>query len=151
MAFNLDGSPFKIGVFTTPLAGRLVDRVGRLAVTIPAAFVIGSAMVGTALTDDLYNVLGLVGVWTVAGSILNVAPTTAVSDETSTNDRPQALAMLRTAGDVGMLAGSILAGFVADATANLAAVQVNGSLMMGVAAFAGLRFLQAVRSGNTPR
>jgi hypothetical protein len=65
-----------------------------------------------------------------------------------TRVRPQALALLRTAGDLGMLSGAILAGLVADQTSNMQAIQVNGAVMMGIAAVAGVRFLRIVNEGK---
>ena len=114
----------KIGVIVTPIAGRLIDRFGRPQTAVPAAGVLASAMFASAFTNDLQHLLGLVGIWTVAGSILSVAPTAYITDLTDFRDRPQALALLRTAGDVGMLTGSIVAGIIADQTSNLQAIQV---------------------------
>ena len=186
---------------------------------MPAAAVFASAMVASAFTDDLQHLLGLVGVWTVAGSILSVAPTAYVAlcadhvcvclsllvvnrnndddddddddddkrtyirsaettmtsrvfacvdlpchvscclcsitnerttgryitDLTNSKDRPQALALLRTAGDVGMLTGSIVAGMIADQTSNLQAIQVRLRLRLRLR-----RRARVVVLGNDP-
>ena len=76
----------------------------------------------------------------------SVAPTAYVTDITNYADRPQALALLRTAGDIGMLSGSILAGVFADlVSSNVNAIQVNGSIMVGVAAFTAFRFFTVLK------
>jgi len=135
----------QVGVIVTPIAGRLIDRLGRPQTAIPAAAVLSTAMMASAFTDDLSSLLALVGVWTVAGSVLSVAPTAYITDLTDFKDRPQGLALIRTAGDVGMLTGSIAAGLVADYSSNLQSIQVNGSIMLGIAAFTGFRFFNILR------
>lgn len=132
----------------TPVAGRMVDRIGRMETAVPAAIIMALAMAATTLTSDLNQLLGLVATWSIAGSVLSVAPTADVTDASNPKERAQALALLRTGGDIGMLSGSILAGVIADQSSNLQAIQINGTIMMAVAAVTGVRVWNTLRQNQ---
>mmetsp|Transcript_8935 Transcript_8935/g.10223 ORF Transcript_8935/g.10223 Transcript_8935/m.10223 type:complete len:577 (+) Transcript_8935:100-1830(+) len=129
-----------IGVVFTPLAGRLLDSVGRVPMILPACGVIGGAMAATPLVDDIESFVGLVAVWTAAGTLLGAGPTAYITDIVSPSARAQALALLRTVGDVGMLFGAVSAGYYADIMTQQDAMQANGFIFIGLSTFAALRF-----------
>lgn len=118
---------------------------------LPAAVVLASAMCASVFTSDLSQLLGLLGVWTVAGSFLSTAPTAYISDVTTSKDRPQALALLRTAGDIGMLGGSVIAGLIANVSSNLQAIQINGGAMLVIAGITGFNVWSANREQRPTR
>ena len=125
-----------------------MDRVGRMETALPASLILASAMCASGFTSDLNQLLGLLGIWTVAGSVLSTAPTAFISDLTTSKNRPQALALLRTAGDVGMLGGSVIAGLIADMSSNFQAIQINGGAMLAIAGVTGINFWSAIRKSK---
>jgi len=134
-----------VGVVCTPIAGRLLDSVGRVRTIVPACMVIGSAMMSAPMVDDIYSFVALVCTWTAAGTLLGAGPTTYISDMTTSKNRAQALALLRTAGDIGMLLGALGAGTVADMFSQEQAIQANGIAFLALSGFAAIRFATIVK------
>ena len=62
-------------------------------------------------------------------TILSAVPTAYMGDLVSSKQRPQALALLRTAGDVGLLIGAVSSGILSDFSSIGGAIQANGSLL----------------------
>jgi hypothetical protein len=63
-----------------------------------------------------------------------------VSNITTTVDRGQALALLRTGGDVGMLGGAVLSGVAAGMLSSQPeAIMCNGAGLLVLTAFSGVR------------
>lgn len=131
-----------IGVLCAQPSAYLQDTYGRINCLMPACALIGACMFAAPMVEDLHQFLALVGGWTLAGTMVSTAPTAYVSDIVSDKDRGQALAMLRTVGDVGMLSGAIISGRLADLWSQPEAVQINGALMAVMSGYVGIRFLQ---------
>mmetsp|Transcript_34839 Transcript_34839/g.42991 ORF Transcript_34839/g.42991 Transcript_34839/m.42991 type:complete len:137 (-) Transcript_34839:178-588(-) len=134
-----------VGVVCTPIAARLLDSVGRVRTIIPACMVIGCAMMSVPMVDDIYGFVALVCTWTAAGTLLAAGPTTYISDMATSKNRTQALALLRTAGDIGMLLGAIGAGTVADMYSQEQAIQANGLAFLALSGFAAFRFATIIK------
>ena len=76
---------------------------------------------------DVYPFLALFFTWTTAGTLLSGGPTAYVSNVSAPEDRGQALALLRTGGDVGMLLGAVVSGALAGALGSQPlAIMCNG-------------------------
>ena len=70
----------------------------------------------------------------------------AISDITNDSSRSQAIALLRTAGDVGYLCGAIGAGLTSDFVGDIGtAMQVGSAVLGGSTAWFGLRSLALQR------
>ena len=66
----------------------------------------------------------------------------AISDAVDDARRSQAIALLRTAGDVGYLCGAVSAGIAADLAGDVGlAMQGGGAILMGSTAWFGLKTL----------
>ena len=130
-----------ISVVCTPLAAKALDSMGQVNAVVPACAVIGGAMCLVPLAEhDISSFLALFGVWTVAGTVLASGPTAFVSNITSSADRGQALALLRTGGDVGMLGGAVLSGVLAGVlNSQPEAIMMNGVGFVVLTGFSGLR------------
>ena len=128
-----------IGVVMTPLAARIIDSIGQVRAIIPACFVIGGAMALVPTVSDPFAFLSFVAAWTTAGTILSAAPTAFITDNVAESDRGQALALLRTGGDVGMLAGSVSSGIVAQMLSQPETIQFNGIALICLTTFTGFR------------
>ena len=128
-----------IGVVMTPLAARLIDSVGQVQAIIPACVIVGGAMALAPTVSDPFGFLGLVAAWTTAGTVLSAAPTAFITDNVAESDRGQALALLRTGGDIGMLSGSVSSGIVAQLVSQPETIQFNGMALLGLTVFSGVR------------
>ena len=137
-----------IGVMGTQPSAMLLDKFGKLRSMVPACTVIGLSMACAPLTSSFEQFLVLVGAWTVGGTVLGTAPTSFLTDIISAKQRAQALALLRTVGDVGMLSGAVVSGMVADLLGSgQQAMQANGLVLLGLTGFVTLRLSSVLRSG----
>ena len=89
--------------------------------------------------DTFEQFLVLVFAWTAAGTALSAGPTSYIADIVESTERSQALALLRTVGDVGMVTGAVVSGAVAGQLGEQSAMQLNGLVLLGLTSFAGLR------------
>ena len=82
----------------------------------------------------------------------NTLQVAAVSDAVQDSRRSQAIALLRTAGDVGYLFGAIGAGLAADLAGDVGlAMQVGSAVLIGSTAWFGLKTLALRRPDEKKR
>lgn len=119
---------FAVGTGSVVLfAGRLVDRRGRKPVALAGLVVIAASALalGFAPSTPLFMVASLVG--GVGSGLLNPAHTAAVADVIGVDRRGGAvLAVFQMAGDLGGIAGPLVAGAIADAWSYPAAFTATG-------------------------
>eukprot|EP01039_Chlorochromonas_danica_P007980 gene7980-8802_t len=68
----------------------------------------------------------------IGSTMLNALPTSMVTDLSSDSQRAQALSLLRTAGDVGLLVGAASAGFLATHSSLGTAFATDGGILLSV-------------------
>lgn len=136
-----------ISVIGTQVSGRLLDKFGKINLILPAAFTVGTAMVFASQMNTLTTFLPFLYLWVASSTLLSSGPTAFVSDSVSAKDRNRALALLRTAGDIGMLTGSISTGYLADYMGHASVMGSNGISLMTLASLVAFRFLARQRSG----
>ena len=143
-----------VQVVANPAAGRFADRMGK-SVGIVAGGALTSLAISSVpivcahcflgnesglLTSDTDWALlaGTLGVWSLGSTLLATSHVAAISDVVEDSRRSQALALLRTAGDVGYLVGAIGAGFSADLFQDVGlAMQASGLVLLGGTAWFG--------------
>jgi len=108
-----------VQVAGVPLMAKFVDRIGKPLAIVAGTTLISSSMAALPLCADVYHMAAALGTWGLGSSILSTAPVSYISDVTSDRERAQALALMRTAGDVGFLLGASGIGAVADLTGDL--------------------------------
>jgi MFS family permease len=108
-----------------PLFAAISDQIGRIPVLLTGTALMGASLFyfdgATATTAasaavQLYPdglLLPALAVWSVGSSMLSTAH---VSDHVPAEQRAAAIALLRTAGDVGLLVGSMGTGYLAYVT-----------------------------------
>ncbi|KAJ3326579.1 hypothetical protein HDU93_002380, partial [Gonapodya sp. JEL0774] len=96
-------------------AAMIADRYGRRSTIVPAGLILSLSALLLPFASDLAHFYGLVLVWAVGTTLNATSPTAYISDITNSYTRPQALALLRTAGDFGFMAGSAGCALVAEA------------------------------------
>jgi MFS family permease len=133
-----------IQVFGNPILAKVVDKIGK-----GPAIVFGSTMISLSmgllpLCTDMYQLAGTLGVWATGSTMLSTAPVAYVSDTVDDGKRAQAIALLRTGGDVGFLIGAAGMGALADWTGMDGAMQTSaGVLLTATGWFATRQLLNA--------
>ena len=90
------------------------DKFGRKRAIFPAALMIATAAGCMPLCPSYELFMGLVALWACGSTLVGSTPTAFVADITSDDERSQALALLRSAGDVGLMVGASVLGAIAD-------------------------------------
>lgn len=133
-----------VQVLGNQAAGRFADTAGKGSAIVLGGLLtsLGMASVpivctyfsvgGDALNIDWAILAASLGIWSLGGTLLSTSHLAAVSDLVGSNQRSQALALLRTAGDVGYLCGAIGAGLLADGMGDVGlAMQTGGIVLVG--------------------
>jgi MFS family permease len=123
-----------VQVLGNPLAAKFVDRWGKVPAMVGGCTLISGAMAALPLAAPPEMSLGYLalslGIWSTGSTILSTAPVAFLSDRTAEGERAQALALLRTSGDVGFLVGASAVGFMANVTGGLdGALQGSAALL----------------------
>ena len=114
----------------------LADRVGPEHVIAPGFVVAATANALWPFAHSYEHVVAVMVTAALGSSLLGSAPTAAVANAVPSQQRPAALAFLRTAGDVGMLTGSATLGLVSSVWGYDAAFSVASvTLFSSAAAF----------------
>ncbi|KAJ8601955.1 hypothetical protein CTAYLR_004443 [Chrysophaeum taylorii] len=133
-----------VGVAGAMPVAKLADRIGPERLIAPAFTVVGCANAAFAFAHTYEHVAAVMIASATGASLLGSAPTAAVANAVSPDRRPQALALLRTAGDTGMLLGSASLGTVAALAGHDAAFATASALLFtSSAGFAGSSSIQA--------
>jgi MFS family permease len=133
---------------------KISDTIGKVPVMVVATSLIGGAMatlpyccgmVGSntgieeaqAMMPLFYMTLGL---WSVGSSMLSTAPLAYVTDRVGDQQRAQAIALMRTCGDVGFLLGATSTGWLADWTGSLGvAMQSSAGVLLSATVWFAIR------------
>lgn len=121
-----------VQVMSNPIMARyLVDRIGKTPAIAGGCGVIASSMTLLPLfTNNWPLFMGTLGFWALGSSMLSTAPLAYISDSVDEEERAQAIAMLRTSGDIGFLFGASCVGALADVSGSIeVAMQSSGGLL----------------------
>jgi len=125
-------------VFSHP-AALWSDTQGRKMAIIPGAIIVLAAVALIPFATSVTQFVGLIVAWGLGASLIGTAPTAYVSDITEVQSRGQALALLRSGGDVGLLAGALIGGFMATGLGIPAVMLGNAGLLAVVTAIFAYR------------
>jgi len=139
-------------VLSNPIAGRFADRSGKSTAIVAGGtltslavasvpLVCSYGLVGDSVLDwSNWPMLATLSFWSLGGTLLATAHVAAVSDEVNESSRSQAIALLRTSGDVGYLCGAACAGISADLVGDVGlAMQAGGAVFLGATTWFGLK------------
>jgi len=108
-----------VQVFGNPSVARVVDRIGKVPSIIGGCTAISTAMFAVPFCTDTYQLAIALGFWSLGSTALSTAPMAHMADLVPTEKRAQALALLRTAGDIGFLFGATGTGALANWTGSM--------------------------------
>ena len=136
--YNL--TPGAIGVLFTipsvanlalqPFVGTLADKLGRKRMIIPTMFLFATGLILSAVIPLLWVFAVALVFYGVAQSIEGPTANSYVADVVPREQRAMALSVFRTVADVGLMVGSPMLGFIADAQGITAGLLVNATLVI---------------------
>ena len=116
-----------VQVFGNPVLAKVVDGVGKVPGIVGGCTLISSAMAALPFCTESHEMACVLGIWAVGSSLLSTAPISFISDKVDDAKRAQAIALLRTSGDVGFLVGASSMGALADWIGSLDVAMQSGS------------------------
>lgn len=129
-----------VQIVGNPIAARVSDQIGRLPVMVAGTTLMGCAL--AVLPDAMANPYSALpctlAAWSLGSSMLSSAPLAYVSDRSTVEQRAPTVALLRTAGDLGLLVGAASFGALANTIGSLDTTLHIGSglLLASTAVFA---------------
>ena len=119
-----------VQVFGNPTMAKFVDKMGKVPGIVTGCSLLSASMFALPYCADMQEVAATLGFWALGSTMLSTAPTAYISDSVDEQHRAQAIALLRTAGDIGFLFGASSTGAVADLFSMDVAVQSSASLLL---------------------
>ena len=131
-----------VQVFGNPTMAKFVDKVGKVPGIVTGCTLLSASMFALPFCTELPEVAATLGFWALGSTMLSTAPTAYISDNVRDDQRAQALALLRTVGDVGFVVGASSTGAVADLFNMDVAVHSSATLLITATGwFAARRWL----------
>ena len=118
-----------VQIVGNPVFARLIDKIGKTPAIVGGCSLISASMAALPFCKDPLQLAGVLGIWSVGSSMLSTAPIAFLSDHVSEESRAQAIALLRTCGDVGFLVGASGVGALADFTSMGVAMESTSALL----------------------
>eukprot|EP00928_Gymnodinium_smaydae_P034654 TRINITY_DN2450_c0_g2_i1.p1 TRINITY_DN2450_c0_g2~~TRINITY_DN2450_c0_g2_i1.p1 ORF type:complete len:656 (-),score=75.22 TRINITY_DN2450_c0_g2_i1:11-1978(-) len=117
----------------------LIERLGPEKVLGPALALTAAAMAAFPQAQDLYQVSAAILLWSFGRTILNSAPVVIAASSVAPESRSQAIAMLRSTGDLGFMLGATMLGAAGSVVGAAPAMQGTALLSCATAAWYVLR------------
>ncbi len=120
----------------------LSDRFDKMLLSCAGGGLIFVASVIIPMTSTFPELLVTLFPMAVGVTVVNTAPTSHMANICEEVDRSQALSLLRTSGDIGMLLGASLSGAVAALTSIESTMMLNGSVLLASSSFVAWRHIK---------
>jgi MFS family permease len=134
-----------------PVFAKLIDQIGKAPAIVGGCTLISASMATLPLCQDWMQLAGVLGMWSMGSSMLSTAPLAYLSDHVSEENRAQAIALLRTCGDVGFLVGASGVGALADFTSMGVAMQSTSALLFVATTWFGARQIMSSQINNASK
>ena len=127
MLFSAPKTPTKFAAWVVTISFTVALVMTSSMVVVPATCLIAAAAMAVPFAPTFPMFLGAVGAWACGATMLGSTPTAYVSDVTTPKERAQALALLRSAGDVGLMIGaSVLVSLLAYSLSQIDFIPIVG-------------------------
>jgi len=133
-----------VQVLGNPIMAKVVDSVGKVPAIISGCCLLCTSMSLLPYATETYQVAGTLIIWSMGSSLLSTAPVSFVSDLVKEDKRAQAIALLRTAGDVGLMIGASGTGVLADLFSKGVALHSNAGLLLTATGWFSVRQLLSI-------
>eukprot|EP00934_Nitzschia_sp_Nitz4_P008724 Nitzschia sp. Nitz4//scaffold5_size260463//242475//244109//NITZ4_001031-RA/size260463-processed-gene-0.351-mRNA-1//1//CDS//3329555487//8714//frame0 len=136
-----------IQVMGNPVLAKYIDTIGKVPGIVGGCTLLSAAMLMLPLCSDIYQMSGALGVWAVGSTLLATSPVSYMSDSVDDKKRAQAIALMRTSGDVGFLVGATSMGALADMAGSLdIAMQSSAAILLTATTWFAVRSKMTVPS-----
>ena len=139
-----------IQIVGNPVFAKLIDQIGKAPAIVGGCSLISASMAALPFCQDPLQLAGVLGLWAMGSSMLSTAPIAFLSDHVSEESRAQAIALLRTCGDVGFLIGATGVGALADVTGMGVAMQSTSALLFTATAWFATRQVLSNKIKDSP-
>ncbi len=119
-----------VQVLGNPILARYIDKIGKVPGIVTGCSLLSASMFTLPFCTEVEQLAMTLGFWSLGSTMLSTAPTAYISDHVKEDERAQAIALLRTAGDIGLLVGASSTGAVADMFDISVAVHSSASLLL---------------------
>ena len=116
--------------FAQPFAW-MSDKYGRKAVIVPSSLILAASCFAVPLVTNINELTILWTVWAFGSTMLAAGPLSYISDNNDSSKRSQALAVLRSGGDLGLMLGSGVLGYLAHTYDLNTAANVGAMCILG--------------------
>lgn len=135
-----------VQVLGNPLLAKMVDRVGKVPGIVGGCTLISTAMATLPFCEGMEQMAGVLAMWAAGSSLLSTSPLAFISDKVDDVKRAQAIALLRTSGDVGFLIGASSMGALADWSGSLeTAMQSSSAILVTATGWFAARSIMTAR------
>jgi MFS family permease len=136
-----------VQVFGNPILAKVVDRLGKGRAIVAGSTLIAASMGMLPYCTDMVHLAGTLGVWATGSTMLSTAPVAYISDIVEDGKRAQAIALLRTSGDIGFLLGATGMGALADWTGDMnVAMETSAGVLLTATGWFATRQLLTKKS-----
>lgn len=125
------------------------DRFGRKAALVPGLCLVSAGLLALPMVSTSWQLYSCAGLWGLGSALVGSSATAMMADLTLPQNRSQALGLLRSAGDLGLLVGAVALSYVAQFSMSAAFV-LNGCGLLGVVANFALRSRETVIKASSP-
>jgi MFS transporter, DHA1 family, multidrug resistance protein len=126
-----------ISVAAATPAAYMADKYGKIPSLLAGTGLLALSFAAIPMCTTFEQLLASVAPLALGSTFLSSVPTAHLSDLTTSEQRAQALALLRTAGDVGLLTGAVTSGILSEHIGMITTMQGNASLLAGAAIWFG--------------
>ncbi|BDA45298.1 probable quinolone resistance protein NorA at N-terminal half [Coccomyxa sp. Obi] len=119
-------------------AAFVADKLGRKWTIVPSCFGLAGSLLLMAVTGRQELFIGAMMLYAVANSCIGATPAAFAADVMPQSVSGFGLGMFRCAGDIGLMVGPALLGWIADMTSVQTALQVNAVVLVAAVSYFGL-------------
>jgi MFS family permease len=131
-----------ISVLAAQPVASLADRYGKMPLMFSSSALVSASILCIPCTTSHMQLLMVLAPLALGSTGLSAVPAAYIADLTSSKHRPQALSLLRAAGDLGMVVGAVTAGLLADLIGLSAVIEADGIMLCtGLLFIVSRRFL----------
>ncbi len=128
-----------ISVVSAQPCASLADNFGKVPCMLLGASLLSLSFGSIPMTTTFETLVAACAPLALGSTVLSAVPTAHVSDLTTPGQRAQALALLRTAADMGLLTGAVSAGLVSEYIGMGSTMQGNAAMLGAAVVWYGIR------------
>jgi len=137
-----------VQVLGNPTMAKHIDKIGKVPSIVTGCGLLSTSIFLLPFCTEMNEVATTCAFWALGSTMLSTAPVSYISDNVSDHKRAQAIALLRTVGDVGFLVGAVSSGAVADAFDMDVAMHSSSFMLLSATGWFTARSLLAMQASD---